>query len=176
VRDPATTCRLQSACIVFLLRGERCAFSTTAIFDARDFKFDGEEVLRDCRVMRSIQLRRSFASWQLAIVLATLACLVMECAPRGWAQSSVPVSTGAEKIIIDTDIGDDIDDAFALALALKSPELQVLGIMTGFGDTEARAKIADRFLGETGHTEIPVLAGRATNTKNPMSQRGYGES
>lgn len=30
-----------------------------------------------------------------------------------------------EKIIIDTDIGDDIDDAFAVALALSSPEFYV---------------------------------------------------
>jgi len=41
-----------------------------------------------------------------------------------------------ENIIIDTDIGDDIDDAFALALALRSPELQIVGITTTFGDTE----------------------------------------
>jgi len=86
----------------------------------------------------------------------------------GWAQT-------AGKIIIDTDIGDDVDDAFALALAVRSPELQVLGVMTTFGDTEARAKIADRFLGEVGRAEIPVLAGKATATKNPMSQRKYGE-
>jgi purine nucleosidase len=81
-----------------------------------------------------------------------------------------------ERIIIDTDIGDDVDDAFALALAVKSTELQILGVMTTFGDTETRAKIVDRFLGEVGRAEIPVLAGRATATKNPMSQRRYGES
>jgi len=80
-----------------------------------------------------------------------------------------------DKIIIDTDIGDDVDDAFALALAVKSPELQVLGVTTTFGDTEARAKIVDRFLGEVGRAELPVLAGKATATKNPMSQRKYGE-
>jgi inosine-uridine preferring nucleoside hydrolase len=45
------------------------------------------------------------------------------------------------KIIIDTDIGDDIDDAFAVALALRSPQLQILGISTTFGDTETRAKL-----------------------------------
>ncbi|HWM61190.1 MAG TPA: hypothetical protein VNN98_03520, partial [Rhizomicrobium sp.] len=42
---------------------------------------------------------------------------------------------GPEKIIIDTDIGDDIDDAFALGLALSSPEFEVLGLSAGFGDT-----------------------------------------
>lgn len=81
-----------------------------------------------------------------------------------------------QKIIIDTDIGDDVDDAFALALAVKSPEVKVLGVTTGFGDTEARARIVDRFLGEVGRADIPVLAGKATATKNPMSQRAYGES
>jgi purine nucleosidase len=80
-----------------------------------------------------------------------------------------------EKVVIDTDIGDDVDDAFALALAVKSPELQILGVTTTFGDTEARAKIADRFLGEIGRGEIPVLAGKATATKGPMSQQKYGE-
>ena len=82
---------------------------------------------------------------------------------------------GREKIIIDTDIGDDIDDAFAVALALKSPELQILGVTTSFGDTEARAKIADRLLGEAGRQDIPVAGGVATKTNNPMSQRRYGE-
>jgi len=98
-------------------------------------------------------------------------CLVLLMASgAGWAQDRTP-----EKIIIDTDIGDDVDDAFALALAVRSPELQVLGVMTTFGDTEARAKIVDRFLGEVGRAEIPVFAGKAMATKNPMSQRRYGE-
>lgn len=97
-----------------------------------------------------------------------LMCFVTELA-RG--QNAAP-----EKIIIDTDVGDDVDDAFALALAVKSPELQVLGVTTTFGDTEARAKIVDRFLGEVGRAEIPVFAGKAATTKNPMSQRPYVES
>jgi purine nucleosidase len=102
-----------------------------------------------------------------------ISCLVLILAwCTGWAQGT---GHAPEKIIIDTDIGDDVDDAFALALAVKSPELQVLGLTTTFGDTEARARIADRFLGEVGRGDIPVLAGRATATKNPMSQRKYGE-
>jgi len=80
-----------------------------------------------------------------------------------------------EKIIIDTDIGDDIDDAFALALALRSPELQILGITTTFGDTELRAKLTDRLLGETGHQDIPVAAGTPTSFKSSFSQRAYAE-
>ena len=86
-----------------------------------------------------------------------------------WAQS------GRQKIIIDTDIGDDVDDAFALAFAVRSPEFQILGVTTTFGDTETRAKIADHFLAEVGRTDIPVLAGRPTATNNPMSQRRYAD-
>ena len=81
-----------------------------------------------------------------------------------------------EKVILDTDIGDDVDDAFALGLAVRSPELQILGVMTTFGDTETRAKVTDRFLAEVGRPEIPVLAGKPTRPKMPMSQRLYAES
>ena len=96
--------------------------------------------------------------WLCAVILCSMAVTV--CAQ--------------EKVIIDTDIGDDVDDAFALALAVKSPELQVLGITTTFAETEVRARIVDRFLGEVGKSDIPVLAGKATG-KTSMSQRRYAE-
>src|ERR1700744_5659262 len=64
-----------------------------------------------------------------------------------------------EKIIIDTDIGDDIDDAFALGLALSSPEFEVLGVSADFGDTQPRARWLDRMRGELGHGDIPVAMG-----------------
>ena len=63
------------------------------------------------------------------------------------------------KIIIDTDIGDDIDDALAIAFALESPELDVLGITTVFRNVTARAKIAVRLLEQAGRADIPVHAG-----------------
>ncbi len=98
-------------------------------------------------------------------------------APISIPQTPKPtqMQTTPEKVIIDTDIGDDIDDAFAIALALKSPELEILGISTTFGDTEGRAKIVDRLLGEAGRTDIPVLAGAPTQTTNVMNQKRYGE-
>jgi len=95
------------------------------------------------------------------------------------AQSSeptVPQRKSQEKIIIDTDIGDDVDDAFAVALALHSPELQILGITTTFGDTETRAKLLDRLLGETGRQDIPVATGTPTVTKSMFTQRRYAEA
>ncbi len=83
--------------------------------------------------------------------------------------------TAPEKIIIDTDIGDDVDDAFAVALALRSPEVQIVGITTGFGDTETRAKLVDRMLVEAGRLDIPVAAGKATEAKSNFTQRAYAE-
>lgn len=92
------------------------------------------------------------------------------------AQSPQAFSSAApEKIIIDTDIGDDIDDAFAVALALGSPELQILGISTTFGDTETRAKLIDRLLGEVGRSDIPVAIGNSTTSAGTFTQRRYAE-
>ncbi len=67
-----------------------------------------------------------------------------------------------EKVILDTDLGDDIDDAFALALAVSSDHLQILGVTTAWRDTDLRARLAERYLKETGHGEITVAAGPKT--------------
>ena len=90
-------------------------------------------------------------------------------------EQTAATKAAPEKVIIDTDIGDDIDDAFAVALALRSPELQILGITTTFGDTETRAKLVDRMLGEAGRQDIPVAAGAHTDPKTQLSQRPYAE-
>jgi inosine-uridine nucleoside N-ribohydrolase len=76
-------------------------------------------------------------------------------------------------VIIDTDIGDDIDDAFALALAERSPELRLLGVTTAFGDTALRAQLAVRFLGATGFGGVPVAPGVATAPKTKFTQAAY---
>ena len=67
-----------------------------------------------------------------------------------------------QKVILDCDLGDDIDDAFAVALILASPEFEVLGLVMDFLDTGKRAEVACRMLYETGREDIPVVAGRKT--------------
>jgi purine nucleosidase len=76
-------------------------------------------------------------------------------------------------VLIDTDIGDDIDDAFALALALKSPELKILGVTTTFGNTELRARLVHRYLAAVGRSDIQVFWGPSTETNNVMTQAAY---
>jgi purine nucleosidase len=118
--------------------------------------------------------------WRKGVAALGIAGSVL-AAGVGRAQTAGPESgTGAgqkqpQLVWVDTDIGDDIDDAFALALILRSPELKVLGISTAFGDTETRARLVDRFLIATGEKAIPVTAGVHTETDNPMTQRAYVE-
>ncbi len=62
------------------------------------------------------------------------------------------------KFIFDTDIGDDIDDALALDLALRLG-YDILGVTTVFRNTVMRARIAKRQLALFGRGDIPVYAG-----------------
>jgi purine nucleosidase len=81
-----------------------------------------------------------------------------------------------EKVILDTDIGDDIDDAFALALVLSSPEIELVGVSTAWGNTQLRARIVDRLFCETGKEQIPILAGIDTTSKLPMDHARWAEA
>lgn len=85
------------------------------------------------------------------------------------------VALAKAKIIIDTDIGDDVDDAFAVALALSSPEVEILGITTAWGDTRLRARLTDRLLAEGGRADIPVAEGIPTQSKGRFSQARWAE-
>jgi len=70
------------------------------------------------------------------------------------------------KVIIDTDIGDDIDDAIALCLAMQSPELEIIGITTVFKDSVKRAMIAKKLLRLGGFEHVPVFAGASIPLSN----------
>ena len=115
----------------------------------------------------------------LPLVFFALMSAGIGSSSRCFAQSPTgttsPQTALPEKVIIDTDIGDDIDDAFAVALALRSPELKILGITTTFGNTEKRAKLLDRLLGEVGRSDIPVAAGVPTQPKTDFTQAKYAE-
>jgi inosine-uridine nucleoside N-ribohydrolase len=64
-----------------------------------------------------------------------------------------------EKIILDTDIGDDIDDALALAFAIMSGKIDLLGVTTVFKNAVQRAELACCLLETLDRTDIPVYAG-----------------
>ena len=108
------------------------------------------------------------------LALFALALLDLSLSRGVLAQAS-QAAASPQLAIIDTDIGDDIDDAFALALALQSPELKILGITTAYGDTELRARLVDRYLTAVGRKDIPVTAGVATAHDNVFTQAAYAE-
>jgi inosine-uridine nucleoside N-ribohydrolase len=92
---------------------------------------------------------------------AVLALLSWE-GPR--AATAAPLPTRPPiPVILDTDIGDDIDDTWALVLALKAPELDVKLVVTDFGNTVCRAKIVARLLEIAGRTDIPIGIGIQEN-------------
>lgn len=63
------------------------------------------------------------------------------------------------KLIIDTDIGDDIDDAYALVLAATDDEIEIKGVTTVYRNSAERAKIAAGLLCMTGKDDVTVAAG-----------------
>lgn len=71
-----------------------------------------------------------------------------------------------KKILIDTDIGDDIDDAFALLTAMAL-SFDIVGITTVFRDTRKRAGMAKKLLKAfgKGYESVPVYAGLSTYTE-----------
>ena len=70
----------------------------------------------------------------------------------------------ATPVIFDTDIGTDIDDAYALAALMHRPELELIGVTTVSGDAVARARLAAKLLKVAGGkwAEVPVYAGTST--------------
>ena len=78
-------------------------------------------------------------------------------------------------VILDTDIGGDIDDTWALALLLKCPELDVRLVVTDTGDTRFyRAKLVARMLDIAGRADIPIGVGLPTADQRGSHSHAQG--
>ncbi len=80
-----------------------------------------------------------------------------------WLNSPIPI-LAADKpipIILDTDIGTDVDDAYALVLAARSPRLDLRAVTTVYAKVDVRAAIARKLLLLMGKDQVPVAAGDA---------------
>jgi purine nucleosidase len=142
------------------------------------FVFYGMICDKGSRGGTAVMAKRSFyGSFGGAVFVAALGLTAGWGSVRASSQVSDAerMASHPQLVWVDTDIGDDIDDAFALGLILRGQDLRVLGISTAFGDTEGRARIVDRFLAATSKSAIPVTAGVHTETDNVMTQRAYGE-
>ncbi len=72
------------------------------------------------------------------------------------------------RIVLDTDIGTDVDDALALAFAVRHPEIDLATVTTVSGDTRLRGQIAARLLALAGRGDIEVAAG----VREPLLRQG----
>jgi purine nucleosidase len=70
-------------------------------------------------------------------------------------------------LILDTDIGTDVDDALALAFALRHADIDLRAVTTVSGDTVRRARIAKKLLLLAGRDDIEVAAGERGEQSQP---------
>lgn len=71
-------------------------------------------------------------------------------------------------IVLDTDIGDDIDDAYALVLAARWPGVKLEAVTTTLGPTLSRARMARKLLDLCGCHDIPVFAADDKTGEGPQ--------
>lgn len=103
---------------------------------------------------RYIQLRR-----RAFLGLAGRLSLAAGYAPLSWASgAALTISKPKTKLLLDTDIGSDIDDAVALAYIVMRPDLELLGITTATGESVKRAALARQITQQAG-LDIPVTPG-----------------
>ena len=76
-------------------------------------------------------------------------------------------------VILDTDICTDIDDAWALCMLLKCPELNLKMVSTTTGDPKKRAQIVAKILDRNGRTDVPIAVG-LYSVVNPVSEKELG--
>ena len=76
-------------------------------------------------------------------------------------------------VIYDSDIGDDIDDTWALGFLLQSPELDVKLVVGDNGKPIYRAKLFAKFLEVTGNAHIPVGMAAGTDMEAGGNQSAW---
>ena len=108
--------------------------------------------MSEMTISRNAGLKESVGLLRWMVVLAV--CLIVP-STGVWAGES----TWKIPVIFDTDICDDIDDTWALALLLQSPEFEVRLITTAVGNTPSKAKTVAKFLETVGRTDVPVGIG-----------------
>ncbi len=74
------------------------------------------------------------------------------------------------KVLFDTDIGSDIDDAVCLAYLLAQPECELLGITTVTGEADRRAMLAS-VLCKVAGKEVPIYPGCEEPLLIPQKQK-----
>jgi len=112
--------------------------------------------MNEAKISMSMRLKAFVFSVRWKVILVIFAMFLV-------SSSSCAISGGSSgqriPVIFDTDICDDIDDTWALAMLLQSPEFDVKLIVTAVGNTSSKVKTIAKFLETAGRTDIPIGAG-----------------
>lgn len=103
------------------------------------------------RMSISVNVRWIVASGILVLAIAALSSCALD--------AGLFSGGGKIPVIFDTDICDDIDDTWALALMLQSPQFDIKLITTEVGNTASKAKTVAKFLEAVGRADIPIGIG-----------------
>ncbi|MBC7287643.1 MAG: nucleoside hydrolase [Armatimonadetes bacterium] len=71
-------------------------------------------------------------------------------------------------IILDTDIGDDVDDAYCLTLAARWADVDLVAVTCCWRGTLLRAKLAKKLLDDIGASDVPVYASNHLIHRSPQ--------
>ncbi len=93
------------------------------------------------------------------IALAILVMFFVTLSSRAFGNNPSSPRRVKIPVIFDTDICDDIDDTWALAMLVQSPEFDVKLVTTAVGNTSSKAKTVAKFLETVGRTDIPIGIG-----------------
>jgi inosine-uridine nucleoside N-ribohydrolase len=131
--------------------------------------------------MSDNQGRRKFL---LDSLLASAVLSASGILPAGLLQGrEEKISTSADKksakkrtpVILDTDIGDDIDDTWALLMLLRISEIDLKLATTGFGNTRYRSRVLAKILELTGNEDIPIGIGLDATDKAGNQSNWLGD-
>lgn len=114
------------------------------------------------RVTPSIFVKRAATLWFLRRAGAGIGLVWLGftlTSPSVCAADRQPAKPAPIPVILDTDIGDDIDDTWALALLLKSPELDLKLVVGDYGKAQYRARLLAKFLDRAGRSDVCVGIG-----------------
>ena len=105
---------------------------------------------------------------KLMVALAMSLLLAANSVTAMAADAAASAPAQKVPVVLDTDIGDDIDDTWALVMLLKSPQLDVKLVTTTYGKNEYRTKIIAKILTVAKRTDIPIGmgAGGSSGTAN----------
>ena len=78
-------------------------------------------------------------------------------------------------VILDTDLGDDIDDTWALGMLLGTPQVDLKLIVTASDDTPKKTRLIAKMLERMGRTDVPLGTGVKTSSQNLHQEQWLGD-